>query len=77
MGMELKKRFGGQYYAVGFDFDKGSFSAVNYTNGAKFEPCTVINEDSSSFASQFKEVSHACFFIDFSSIQNTEYYKKL
>lgn len=77
MGMELKKRFGDRYYAVGFEFDKGSFHAVNFTNGAKFEACTVTNEDSSSFAALFKEITYPCFFIDFASLQNTEYYKKL
>jgi|JI6StandDraft_1071083.scaffolds.fasta_scaffold00645_17 erythromycin esterase len=65
LGVGLHQEFGSAYYAIGFDFDKGSFNAVNYQNGAKMQPCYVNNEKSTSFAAQFKHVELPCYFIDF------------
>lgn len=68
LGTGLNQEFGSAYYAIGFDFDKGSFNAVNYQNGAKMQPCSVSNEKATSFAAQFKHIDVSCYFIDFNTL---------
>lgn len=68
LGQGLYQVFDTLYYAIGLDFDKGSFNAVNYQNGATMQACQVANEKADSFAAIFAHVSFPCYFLDFGSM---------
>lgn len=72
LGQGLNLVFNSLYYAIGLDFDKGSFNAVNYQNGATMQPCQVANENTDSFAAIFAHVSLPCYFVDFGSMTPAE-----
>lgn len=72
LGQGLHEAFDSLYYAVGFDFDKGSFNAVNYQQGATMQVCQVTNEKAGSFAAMFRHIPVPCYFFDFQSLEPTK-----
>lgn len=72
LGTGLHQEFGPAYYAIGFDFDKGSFNAVNYQNGARMQACKVTNENPASFSARFSHVKASCYYVDFKSLSGSD-----
>lgn len=67
MGYYLNKKFSEDYYAMGFDFNKGDFRAYN-TETKKYGICTVPEINSKKSVEYiFKQCSSPRFFLDFDS----------
>lgn len=67
MGYYIKKRFGNNFYAIGFDTYQGSVNVLN-NNGELESHEFAGNED--TFSSLFAKVEYPQFFIDFTGENN-------
>jgi len=72
MGSYLKRAYQAQYYAIGFDFNKGGFRAIDLSNGRyKLSTFTVDDAEPGSSGNVFSQLNIARFFIDIEGLEKT------
>ncbi|HEX8272887.1 MAG TPA: erythromycin esterase family protein [Longimicrobiaceae bacterium] len=66
MGAHLRRRFGADFVAVAFSFDRGSFNAyVNAPSSAlAVRPSTVGDAPAGTYEHEFRRLGHPRFFVD-------------
>ncbi|MDB5116178.1 MAG: erythromycin esterase [Mucilaginibacter sp.] len=65
MGSYLKKDYKDQYYAIGFDFNKGSFRAIDIDKSHHTPPFFTVNEAKKGSSGElFNKLNIPAFFID-------------
>jgi erythromycin esterase len=64
MGRYLKKKYGDEYYAIGFDFNKGTFKAGDLKNPGIKKDFTVNYTAKGTSGQVFSELNMPVFFID-------------
>jgi len=71
MGSYLKKKYTNQYYAIGFDFNKGTFRAVDLIDHRGLTNFTVGNAEPGSSGNIFSQFNIPAFFFDIESTVKT------
>ena len=71
MGNHLKEFFKDQYYVIGFDFNKGSFRAVE-PKEKKLKTFTISDAEKNSGSSFFTQLNIPAFFIDIENAVKTD-----
>jgi len=64
MGWYLEKKYEDEYYAIGFDFNKGAFKAYDLKNGGIKTDFTVQNAIKGTSGQVFSDLNIPVFFID-------------
>jgi erythromycin esterase len=71
MGQRLEKMYNGQYYVIGFDFNKGSFRAWDFKT-KQMKVFTVTDAEKGSSGLLFSGLNRPAFFIDIEKAVQTK-----
>jgi erythromycin esterase len=71
MGSYLKKKYKDQYYAIGFDFNKGTFRAVDIVDHKGLTNFTIGDAEPGSSGNIFSQFNITAFFFDIESTVKT------
>jgi len=73
MGYHLKEIYGEEYYPIGFDFNKGSFTAIGDNGLSVYSVDAIIKNSTGEVFSRLEKPS---FFIDMKNLMNNDIAKK-